>query len=325
LSLRQGSADAWFDAGQGKLSVDQPRRRWAASPDPLDGEQQPTVEGVLRDLKRVPLARLIATALIIIWAILFARYSWEAPVNLPVIGKTIPIATDAERALFDWRQSVGEPRVQEDKRILLVPYVQDTLRATAKRSPLDRAILAQALTNLDGMGAKAIGIDILIDQPQPEDPQLFASLKAMKTPVWIAYANRQTAMLEIEQWQQQFMDNWFSQLAGSQVRPHPFASKPTATMSFAAGQAFPQDFRPSCRWPWQERVPALHMKEVWSFVLRRARTAMSFQASRSTCSRTRPRLPCLRTRFGVARSLSAANLPIATSSRFPPAGWAGLP
>ena len=199
--------------------MDQARRRWAASPDPLEGEQAPTVEGVLRELRRVPLARLIATALIILWAILFARYSWEAPVNLPVIGKTIPIAIDAERALFDWRQSVGEPRVEEDKRILLVPYVQDTLRATSKRSPLDRAILARALTNLDGMGAKAIGIDILIDQPQPEDQQLFAALESMKTPVWIAYANRQTAMLEIEQWQQQFMDNWFSQLAGTQVRP----------------------------------------------------------------------------------------------------------
>ena len=194
-------------------------RRWTAHADPLDGEQKPTVEGVLRDLRRVPVARLIATTLIIVWAILFARYSWEAPVNLPVVGRTVPIATDAERALFDWRQSVGEPRVEEDKRILLVPYVQDTLRATAKRSPLDRAILAKALTNIDRMGARAIGIDILIDQPQPEDQQLFAALKAMKTPVWIAYANRQTAMLEIEQWQEQFMDNWFSQLAGSQVRP----------------------------------------------------------------------------------------------------------
>jgi adenylate cyclase len=189
------------------------------SPDPLDGEERPTVEGVVRELRRVPMARLAVTALIILWAILFARYSWEAPVNLPVIGKTIPIATDAERALFDWRQSVGEPRVAEDKRILLVPYIQDTLRATEKRSPLDRAILARALANLDQLGARAIGIDILIDQPQPEDQQLFATLKSMKTPVWIAYANRQTAMAEIEQWQQQFMDNWFSQLAGSQVRP----------------------------------------------------------------------------------------------------------
>jgi adenylate cyclase len=198
--------------------MDQPSRNWATDADPLDNEQ-PTVKTVLADLRRVPLARLLATAFFILWAILFARFSWEAPVDLPAIGKTIPIAIDAERALFDWRQSITEPRVEEDRRIVLIPYTQDTLRATAKRSPLDRAILARALANIDQLGAKAIGIDILIDQPQAEDAQLLATLKAMKTPVWIAYANRLTAMDEIEQWQQSFMDNWFRQLAGTQVRP----------------------------------------------------------------------------------------------------------
>ncbi|MCL6698083.1 adenylate/guanylate cyclase domain-containing protein [Sphingomonas sp. NSE70-1] len=198
--------------------MDQPSRSWAADADPLDNEQ-PTVKTVLDDLRKVPLARLLVTAFFILWAILFARFSWEAPVDLPAIGKTIPIATDAERALFDWRQSVREPRVAEDPRIVLIPYTQDTLRATAKRSPLDRAILARALANIDQLGAKAIGIDILIDQPQAEDPQLVATLKAMKTPVWIAYANRLTAMDEIEQWQQKFMDDWFRNLAGTQVRP----------------------------------------------------------------------------------------------------------
>ena len=212
--------------------MDQPQRRWAAASDPLEADERPTVEGVLRDLKRVPVARLAATAFIIFWAILFARFSWEAPISVgpdaewhfpPRAGEprqTIPIATDAERALFDLRQAVGERRnaVEQDPRILLIPYTQDTLRNTAKRSPLDRAILARALTNLDAMGAKAIGIDILIDQPQPEDPQIMAAMKAMKTPVWLAYANRKYATADIEQWQQDFMDNWSRQLAGSQVR-----------------------------------------------------------------------------------------------------------
>ena len=201
--------------------MDQPRRRWAENADPLAGDGQPTVEGVLRDLKRVPLARLIATTLLIFWAILFARYSWESPVALPVIGKTIPISTDAERALFDLRQVTGEKRrkVAQDERIILIPYTQDTLRATQQRSPLNRAILSRALANIDKMGARAIGIDILIDQPQPEDGQLLATMKAMRTPTWLAYATRSTAGSEVEQWQQEFMDRWFAQLAGSQVRP----------------------------------------------------------------------------------------------------------
>jgi adenylate cyclase len=199
--------------------VDQPRRRWALNADPLEGDERPTIEGVVRELRRVPVARLIATAVIIVWAILFARYSWEMPVSLPVVDRDIPIATDAEHALYDWRQAVGERRVAEDRRILLVPYMEETIQATSKRYPLDRALLARALSNLDRMGAKAVGIDILIDQPMPEDPQLFAALRAMKTPVWIAYANRLTAGDNLQQWQQDYMDGWFTRLAGSQVRP----------------------------------------------------------------------------------------------------------
>jgi adenylate cyclase len=201
--------------------VDQPRRRWALNPDPLEGEDQPTVEGVMRELRRVPPTRLIVTALIIIWAILFARFSWESPVSLPVIGKTIPISTDAERALFDLREVTGEKRrkVGQDDRFILIPYTQDTLLATKKRSPLDRGLLARALANMDRMGAKAIGIDILIDQPQAEDEQLKATLKAMRTPTWLAYATRATAGPEVEQWQQDFMDRWFAELAGSKVQP----------------------------------------------------------------------------------------------------------
>jgi adenylate cyclase len=191
------------------------------NPDPLEGEERPTVQGVVRDLGKVPPTRLLVTILFIVWAILFARYSWESPVELPVIGKTIPISTDAERALFDFREVTGEKRrkVGQDDRILLVPYTQDTLRATKQRSPLNRAVLSRALANIDKMGAKAIGIDILIDQPQPEDGQLLATLKGMRTPVRLAYATRETAGSEVEQWQQDFMDQWFSQLAGSQVRP----------------------------------------------------------------------------------------------------------
>ena len=48
-------------------------------------------------------------------------------------------------------------------------YTRTRCAAPAKRSPLDRTTLADALTNLDAMGAKAIGIDILFDQAQPED------------------------------------------------------------------------------------------------------------------------------------------------------------
>ena len=98
------------DGGQGvatrqavgkALSVDQPRRRWAANPDPLEGDERPTVEGVVRELRRIPvMPGLLATALIIFWAILFARFSWELPISVgPMDGRmAFPAACRANRA-----------------------------------------------------------------------------------------------------------------------------------------------------------------------------------------------------------------------------------
>ena len=240
-----------------RLSVDQPRR-WTAGPDPLTAEERPTVEGVLRDFRKVPLARLIATTLIIVWAVLFARYSWEAPIGVDAQGQwhvparageprqTIPISTDAERALFDLRRTLLDRSrpVDQDDRILLVPYTQDTLRATEQRSPLDRGILARSLVNIDAMGARAVGIDILIDQPQAEDGQLLAVLKTMKTPVWLAYASRRHSVAEVEQWQQDFMDDWTRQLAGSQVRRASIRLEPDGDDVLRSWPASPRDLPP---------------------------------------------------------------------------------
>ncbi len=58
----------------------------------------------------------------------------------------------------------------QDPRILLVTLHARNPGATGERSPLDRTTLADALTNLDTMDAKAIGIDILIDQAEPDAP-----------------------------------------------------------------------------------------------------------------------------------------------------------
>ena len=110
-----------------------------------------------------------------------------------------------------------------------------TLAATAKRSPLDRTILAHALANIDKMGAKSIGIDILIDQPQPEDSVLLAAMKAMKTPVWLAYGSNATNSSNIETWQQDFMDEWHRKLAGSNI--HKTSIRGEADQEYIVGVA----------------------------------------------------------------------------------------
>jgi len=152
--------------------------------------------------------RLGATALLLMVAVLIAGLSW----GIPGVG-------DAERALYDLRSYLAAPRVDQDERVQLVVYDDQTLIAARKRSPLDRGILAKALRNLDAMGARAIGIDILFDQPQDEDDALVAALRAMKTPTFVAYADVAGNRDDIVYDQQQYLDAFQKRLAGSNAHP----------------------------------------------------------------------------------------------------------
>ena len=186
----------------------------------------PTFASISKDLAQVPLGRRIATLLFILLAVLLARFSWETPIVVtdPDGSKhhaTIPIATDAERALYDTRAAyaaIGTRKVSQDKRILLIPFTPDSQFRTGKRSPLDRTTLAQALTDIDSMGAKAIGIDILFDQAQPDDAKLIAALHAMKTPVWIGYATNAHNPNDILPWQEEFMAAFIAKANNPMVR-----------------------------------------------------------------------------------------------------------
>jgi adenylate cyclase len=133
----------------------------------------------------------------LVLAVLIARFSWD-----------LPLFIDAEHALYDARVVVASPLVRQDPRIVIVPYTDETLIATGKRSPLDRATLARALRRIDQLGAKAIGIDILIDQPQAEDPQLIAAFRSLRKPTFLAHATRAAASEKILYRQQQFLEQF---------------------------------------------------------------------------------------------------------------------
>ena len=148
-------------------------------------------------------------------AVLIARYSWVLP------GGTVPtpLIGEAERALYDLRAYYAADLVEEDKRVVLVVYTDQTLIAARKRSPLDRGLLAKTLRTLDTFEPKAIGIDILFDQPQDEDEELIATLRAMKTPVAVAYAATATNPDDIEYEQQQYLEQFMARLKGSNAQP----------------------------------------------------------------------------------------------------------
>lgn len=151
--------------------------------------------------------RLAVTALVLVLALLVARYSWN-----------LPFALAAERGLYDVRVDLNAPRVDQDDRVVLVVFTEETLAATGKRSPLDRTMLARALTNLDALGPRAIGVDILIDQPQPEDAVLQRALLAMKTPTFFGFSTTAENGEFVMPWQEAHMRRFFASVASAPVR-----------------------------------------------------------------------------------------------------------
>src|SRR3546814_909352 len=153
-------------------------------------------------------ARRIATLLFLLMAVLVARLGWQ-----------LPLVRDAERAVYDARATAMAPHVGQDRRILLVTYNDETLFNTGIRSPLDRGILARALANIDAMGAKAIGIDIVFDSPRPDDDLLKDRLRAMRTPTWLAYAEQSSNPDAIFYEQQTFLEAFLKQVTTDRTRP----------------------------------------------------------------------------------------------------------
>ena len=160
-----------------------------------------------RNVREAGPQRLALTALLLLAALLIARFSWA----VVVIG-------EAERELYDHRAFTQVERAGQDPRVLLVVYTDQTLIEARKRSPLDRGLLAQALRNIDGLGAKAIGIDILFDQPQDEDDELVEVLRNMRTPVSLAYAEQASNRENIVYDQERYLRDFLARLEGGGVR-----------------------------------------------------------------------------------------------------------
>ncbi len=161
-----------------------------------------------RSVREAGPQRLALTGILLLAAVLLARFSW-----------TIWFTDTAERALYDYRAYALAEQVEQDERILMVVYTDQTLIDLEKRSPLDRGLLAAALRNLDTMGAKAIGIDMLFDQPQAEDGDLIETLRSMQTPTRVGYAETETNERDIIWDQQQFLDAFMAEIEGSNASP----------------------------------------------------------------------------------------------------------
>jgi len=74
--------------------------------------------------------------------------------------------------------------------IVIVTINEGTLATLAYRSPIDRKFLADIIKKIDNANPRAIGIDLLIDQPsEPQKDSVFIQiLETTKAPITIGYA-----------------------------------------------------------------------------------------------------------------------------------------
>jgi adenylate cyclase len=174
-----------------------------------EGDSGGGLKRLKRSLAQVGPVRLILTLILLVAGAYLARYDWR-----------VPLLSDAERALYDLRVYTGARVVAEpDQRIVLVVYNDDTLRQLGKRSPLDRHMLAQGLRALDAMHPRAIGIDILFDQPQAEDAELVATFQHLHTPTFLAFATHAANPDQMEDWQEAFLRDFMRRVGSGPVRP----------------------------------------------------------------------------------------------------------
>ncbi len=103
-----------------------------------------------------------------------------------------------DRFVTDWETAALLPSEPPDAAIVVVAINEDTLASFPYRSPIDRRFLADLLTTIAARSPRAIGLDLLLDQPtEPDkDEALRRTLDAIKVPLRVSYVDGADALTE---------------------------------------------------------------------------------------------------------------------------------
>ncbi len=106
--------------------------------------------------------------------------------------RVFPFIGALENQVADIRVATLTPPEPQFDKIIVITITEDTLAGLAYRSPLDRRFLAGLIKTLDLTGVRAIGLDILFDQPtEPaKDAELKAVIEAARAPIVAAWAGK---------------------------------------------------------------------------------------------------------------------------------------
>jgi class 3 adenylate cyclase/CHASE2 domain-containing sensor protein len=120
--------------------------------------------------------------------LLFGVAAIAAILSVLAVGDIV-VFTNVDNFIQDWEFAFAAHEQPSDDRVRIVAIDEATLSHLPYRSPIDRGMLAELLTRLDSVHPRAIGIDVLFDQPtEPaKDAALEHVIRTIKTPLIIAY------------------------------------------------------------------------------------------------------------------------------------------
>jgi adenylate cyclase len=112
-----------------------------------------------------------------------------------------------EQFVDDIRIALSLPAEPQDPNIVMLSIKEDTLTLFPYRSPVDRGFLADLIRQIENRAPRAIGVDILFDQPtEPEkDEALRQVLASVPVPLVVSYVDDPALVTED---QKEFLDNF---------------------------------------------------------------------------------------------------------------------
>ncbi len=113
-----------------------------------------------------------------------------------LLPRVLPTVSAGENWLRDFRFATLAPPEPQNTDVVVLAITEDTLATMPYRSPVDRGFLANLLGVLEAAKPRAIGIDILFDQPtEPaKDDALRQKLATLSVPVVVAVAGKDTGL-----------------------------------------------------------------------------------------------------------------------------------
>ena len=142
----------------------------------------------MRSVGRFPAA--LMAAFLIVGVVAFSLFA----------ERYLTIIAVAENFASDWFESLFEPFRPQHPDILVLTITEKTLEQFPFRSPIDRSFLARTLDTLAARQVKAVGMDILFDQPTvPEaDEKFLAAAHNFKAPLVVGWTDRATQLTEAQ-------------------------------------------------------------------------------------------------------------------------------